>query len=324
MRPRKKDKHLPACVYHRHGAFWLVKKGKWTRLGKTLPREYQKAVRKPHTPIAELIDDAMNTITGISKGTRDNYLTAASKLKEAFADFEPHQIQPADVWEFRDAYAETPNMTNRCLTLFTQIMNYAVRRRLIDANPVIGVDKHPEVQRDRLLTKDEYGAIYAKAGERLQCIMDLLYLTGQRVNDVLKIKRSALTDEGIYFQQQKTGKKILVQWTQELRAVVERAKKLNEIEAITLFQGRHRKAPDYRSVSLQWQQACEAAKVENAQLRDLRAMSLTETEDEGKNPTALAGHHSEAMTKRYLRKKKISLVEGPTFNTVQKLANKKA
>lgn len=59
--------------------------------------------------------------------------------------------------------------------------------------------------------------------------------------------------------------------------------------------------------------ACEAASVPNAQMRDLRAMSLTSAEDEGKNPTALAGHSSEAMTKRYLRGKKVAKVDGPSF-----------
>ena len=34
-RPRKKDRHLPACVFQRHGAIWYVKRGKWTRLGPT-------------------------------------------------------------------------------------------------------------------------------------------------------------------------------------------------------------------------------------------------------------------------------------------------
>ena len=26
MRPRKKNRELPACVYHKHGAYWYVKK----------------------------------------------------------------------------------------------------------------------------------------------------------------------------------------------------------------------------------------------------------------------------------------------------------
>lgn len=324
MRPRKKDRHLPRCVYHRHGAYWLVKNGKWTRLGKTLPRELERRVNLTRSAIGDLIDDAMASIRpSISAGTWKNYLTAADKIKSAFVEFEPAQIQPADVWEFRDGNAATPNMTNRCLTLFLQVMNFAVRRRLVEINPVIGVEKFAEKQRDRLLSGAEYVAIYQRADARLQCIMDLLYLTGQRVNDVLRLKRSDLTADGLYFQQQKTGKKILVQWSDELRTAVDRAKGLNEIPAITLFQGRGRKAPDYGSVKLQWDTARSLAGVQNAQLRDLRAMSLTEADDEGKDSTALAGHHSPAMTKRYLRRKKIAKVDGPSFSTVQNLSKTK-
>lgn len=317
MRPRKKDRHLPACVYHHHGAYWLVKGGIWKRLGRELPAEYQLKALRPRTAFSSLVDAAMVTIKpGVSKSTWGNYTVAAERLKEAFKHFQPHQITTADVWEFRDGWAETPNMTNRCLSLLTQIMNYAVRRRMIQSNPVFGVDKHEEKQRDRLLTKTEYAAIYAKSGPRLQCIMDMLYLTGQRVNDVLKIRRDALTEDGVYFKQQKTGKKLLVRWTPELRAAVERAKQLTkDIPTLTLFSGRRRKAPDYRSVKLQWDVACVAAGVSEAQMRDLRAMSLTEAEDEGKNPTALAGHSSESMTKRYLRGKKIAKVDGPSLKS---------
>lgn len=273
------------------------------------------------TGMAKLIDAAMDSIKpSVSKNTWSSYKTASEKLKFAFADFAPEQITAAAVWEFRDAYASTPNMTNRCLSLLRQILNYAVKRQIILSNPALGVDAHQETGRDRLITGNEYRAIYEKAGARLQCIMDILYMTGQRVNDVLTIHRSDLTDEGIYFKQQKTKKKLLVRWTPELRAVVDRAKGLNEIPSLTLFQGRYRKAPDYRSVALQWTTACKLANVPNTQLRDLRAMSLTATEDEGKNATALAGHSSPSMTNRYLRGKKIAKVDGPTemvSNTVQ-------
>lgn len=312
MRPRKKNKELPPCVYHVHGAYWLIRKNKWTRLGKELPKEYR--TKPQHGAMAELIDTVMGTIKpNVSKNTWQSYTVAAGKLKWAFADFDPSQIQAADVWDFRDKYSATPNQTNRCLSLLTQILNYAVRRRAIAANPVIGVEKLEEKSRDRLLTSEEVRAIRAQAGKRLQCIIDLLYLTAQRVNDVLRIKRSDLTQDGIQFQQQKTGKKILVRWTPELRAAVEAAKGLSDIPTLTLFQSRYRKAPDYRSIRLQWENACAAAGVTDAQMRDLRAMSLTDAEDEGLNPTALAGHSSPAMTKRYLRSKKVSKVDGPSM-----------
>ena len=314
MRPRKKDQHLPPCVYHHHGAYWLVQKGVWTRLGKTLPKDIAARVRGSQTPIAKLINAAMVTITpGLTKSTKTNYATAARRIEHAFRDFEPSQITAADVWEFRDGYAATPNMTNRCLTLLTQILNYAVRRRLIDSNPAIGVDKLDEKQRDRLLSSTEYLAIYEQAGPRLQCIMDLLYLTGQRVNDVLKLRRDALTEEGIAFKQQKTGKKLVVRWTPELKEVVDRAKALTTVPTLTLFSGRYRKAPDYGSVKRQWDDARKAAGVADAQMRDVRAMSLTEAEEQGFNPTALAGHASPAMTARYLRRKRVTKVDGPTM-----------
>lgn len=313
MRPRKKDRHLPPCVYHRHGAYWLVKKGVWKRLGKELPKDI--VLNRPRTAMTALIDTAMETIKpGVSKSTWGQYLTAAERLKYAFEPFTPQQLTTADVWEFRDGWANTPNMTNRCLSLLTQILNYAVRRRIIPSNPAIGVEKHDERERDRLITIVEYDSIYDKAGPRLQCIMDLLYLTGQRVNDVLTIRRDALTENGIYFKQQKTENKLLVQWTPELRDAVDRAKALTkDIPTLTLFSGRYRKAPDYRSVKLQWDTACKKAGVTNAQMRDLRAMSITEAEDQGKNPTTLAGHSSEAMTKRYLRRKKVAKVDGPSM-----------
>src|SRR3546814_15514426 len=53
--------------------------------------------------------------------------------------------------------------------------------------------------------------------------MDMCYLTGQRIGDVLKIERQHLLDDGIYIEQQKTGKRLVVAWTHELRPVVERA-----------------------------------------------------------------------------------------------------
>lgn len=325
MRPRKKDRHLPACVYHKHGAYWLVRKGKWERLGKELPASFTAPrIATRRTAFSDLIDSAMDTIKpNVGKSTWRNYQTAAGKLKHAFADIVPGQLNEWDVWDFRDLYAETPNMTNRCLSLLRQICSYAVRRRIMHSNPAVNVEPLDEKQRDRLISKPEYERIYEKAGPRLQCIMDMLYLTGQRVNDVLKIKRADLTDEGIYFKQQKTGSKVLVRWTPELKTLVERIKGLVSIPTLTLFQGRYRKAPDYASVHLQWQTACEEAGVSNAQLRDLRAMSLTQTDDEGKNATALAGHSSKAMTRRYLRAKKITVADGPTPLRVQNLSNTK-
>lgn len=83
--------------------------------------------------------------------------------------------------------------------------------------------------------------------------------------------------------------------------------------ALTLFRGRYGPAPKYGSVQEQWQTACDRAGVADAHLHDLRAMSLTHAKAQGLNATALAGHSSEAMTKRYLRSKEVPEVSGPAM-----------
>jgi integrase len=80
-----------------------------------------------------------------------------------------------------------------------------------------------------------------------------------------------------------------------------------------LLHNRRGKAPDYSTVKLQWDTARSAAGILDVQMRDLRAMSITEADEQGKNPQKLAGHASPDMTRRYLRRKKVPKVDGPSF-----------
>jgi integrase len=66
-------------------------------------------------------------------------------------------------------------------------------------------------------------------------------------------------------------------------------------------------------VKLQFDNACEAAGVEDVQMRDLRAVAATEAKKQGKDPRALLGHTTDQQTQRYLRDKEEPLVEGPSF-----------
>lgn len=323
MRPRKHDRHLPACVYHRHGAYYLVKGGKWDKLGADLKpalAEYARLKSGPQSGMAALIREAMPSITAkVSKATRAQYDGAARRLEGIFAEFAPHEVMPKHIAQMRRALAGTPNMANRMLTVLRLVFHYAVEEQLVDMNPCVGIRRLEEAKRERLIALGEFDAIHAQAGERLQIIMDLLRLTGQRVTDVLGIRFADLMEEGIYFRQKKTGARLIVRWSPELRQAVERAKALGgNLRALTLFHGRGGKPVDYRTVHDQWTAACRAAGVEDADLRDLRAMSGTEADRQGKNPTALLGHTSPAMTRRYLRDKEIPVVEGPSFGRVQK------
>ncbi len=317
-RKRKKDTHLPPCVYPRHGAYHLVRKGKWTRLGSDLKSalaKYASEFEQRSGSLSTLIDTALKTMQPkLSEGTWKQYQMAARKLKHMFAEFSPEQIRPRDVAQLKLQLASRPNTANLCLSVLRQCLQYGVDMQILDSNPAIGIKRLVEPKRKRLITTKEYEAIYSKASPQLQVIMDLLYLTGQRVMDVLGIKHADLREEGIYFNQGKTDARLVVAWTPELRAVVDRAKGLHgNLRALTLLHARRGKAVDYDTIQGEWIRACKAALVEDAQMRDLRAMSGTDAEKQGKDPTKLLGHKSEQMTKRYLRDRQVPVVEGPSF-----------
>ena len=328
MRPRTRDRHLPPCVYLRHGAFWLVKRGKWSRLGADLSSalaEYARRVSGPATgSMPGLITEAIAALPNLAASTRKQYDLAGRMLAETFAEFSPEQVEQRHIAQFRQALADTPNMANRCLSVLRQVFTYAVERQLVASNPAIGIKPYREAKRGRLLALAEFDAIRAQAGPRLQCLLDLLALTGQRVGDVLTLRRDALREDGIYFRQQKTGAQLVVRWTPELRAAVERAKTLHgNVRAFTLLHGRTGKAPDYRTVRDQFALACTRAKVDDARLHDLRAMSATMANAQGLNPQDLLGHTSQAQTTRYLRDRTVPVVDGPSIGQALDVGQKR-
>jgi integrase len=106
--------------------------------------------------------------------------------------------------------------------------------------------------------------------------------------------------------------RLVVEWTPELRAAVEAAKALHtNVKALTLFHTRRGGPPAYKTVRDQWDLACERAGVADAHLHDLRALSITDADDQGLNSQALAGHSDPRMTKRYIRAHKVPIVKGP-------------
>lgn len=319
MRPRTKDRNLPPCVYLKHGSYYLVKGGKWQRLGADLHSalvEYARIMAKPSDGLADLIDKAFPAIVeNVADSTSKQYAYSAKLLKEVFADFRPDQVRHGDVVQMMDGFKDRIAIANRMLTVLHLVYLWALDRGLpgIEADPTISVKRFKQQARERLISASEYKAIYAQCAPWLQCVIDLCYLTGQRIGDVLTIEREHLGEEGVYFKQQKTGKQLVVTWTPELRAVVRRAEKETGpvINMTYLLAGRGGKLRAHSNVWRSFKNAAEQAGVANVTLHDLRAMSGTEIDRQGGDATALLGHTDQRTTRIYLRDKSPKLVSGP-------------
>lgn len=321
-RPRKANRHLPPCVHEKHGAYYYVKNNRWKSLGKNLTEaliEYSRIVETPSGGMDKLINDVLEHIKPrLADSTVEQYEKAAARLRVILTEFSPEQVKPRHVAAIKTSLSNTPAMANRLLSFLRVVFNYAVEWQIVESNPCIGVKRHAEKRRGRYITDSEYSAIYAQCNERMQIIMDLCYYTAQRIGDVLSIRRSDLTDEGILFTPEKTknssGAKLIVMWTPGLIATVERAKATQgRVPTMTLLSNRKRKAPDYKTTQQLWTAACRAAGVIDAHIHDLRAKSLTDAKKEGKNAQTLAAHSNEQMTARYIRNREATHVEGPSF-----------
>jgi integrase len=331
MTPKARESNpegLPPCVYAKNGAYWLVKRGKWTRLGPRRPERLaadRRAALIAHARIttpttgamADLIDEAMvEILSRVKASSGKQYKTAARQLKEHLVEFEPQQVTTADVAAVKREYRGRPRAGNQALSVLRMVFVYAVENGYCDSNPCIGLPIFAVGKRDRLIEPGEYHAIRAQAPPMLQCFMDLLVTTGQRPRDVLRIRRADLTDDGITFRQQKTGAKLTVAWTPDMRDAVERLKALHSTAGLSLFRTKRGRVPSYQSIYEAWLTACEAAGVADAQLRDLRAVAGTEAQRQGINPQKLLGHTSAATTQRYLRGRETPLVESPFVRQV--------
>lgn len=321
MKPRKADRHLPACVYHKHGAYWYVKKGKWQRLADTLPEALQAyallASPTPGTGMADLIDKALaHMAKDLSENTLKQYRLAAKRLKQILTEFSPEQVRPKHVAAIKSELADTPNMANRILSFLRSVFQFAVEWQIVDSNPCIGIKRHRETPRDRYINDAEFHAIRTHAVDWLVPIIDICYLTAQRINDVLTILLSDISDEGILFQQQKTGAKLLVRMTPDIEraiAAAKASKAKSRSDNVYLFAARAGKAREYRTVRDKWEEACAAAGVADAHLHDLRAKGMTDTERQGNNAQTLGGHTDRRTTQIYIRLRDTPTAEPPSM-----------
>lgn len=323
MRPRKKDRHLPACMYQKHGAYYLVKGGKWLRLGEDYQASLLEYAKKTANGgkqggTSDLIDKALKHHVATKKlapNTVTQYEAAAERLKDIFAEFnDPKDVLPKHIAAVKVDLAKTPNMCNRILSFARVVFGYALEWQMVDSNPCTGIKRHEEDRRDRYITDAEFAALLGAASHYIRCILEMAYLTGQRISDVLSIHLSDISEQGVAFVQQKTGAKLIVTMTPDLEDVIARAKALpRKVRTMTLFCSRAGKPVSYATVKMAFRALREKTGIADVKIHDIRAKSLTDADREGKNAQTLGGHSDPKMTARYLRGRLPKIAQAPTM-----------
>ena len=314
-RKRITDTHLPQRVYQRHGAYYFVDRdSKWHPLGKTLQEMYHGLAEflgnGPIGSFNDLFDRyVVEVLPDKAPRTQRDNLYEFKLLRASLGRMDPRGFKPRHGYAYYNERKKTSlKRAHAELALLSHVFTKAVEWGVVDWNPCKEIRKERPKPRDRYVTDEEYQAAYAKMTEMLECAMDLAVLTGLRNADLLGLKRSNLSKEGIVVPTDKTTKPLLIEWSPKLRRVVTRTMQLEpqvRQPLICTRLGKHYTVDGFASV---WRRKIDAAILdtdnpltERFQFRDLRAKSASD--DELEAASARLGHTSTAITERVYRRK---------------------
>lgn len=318
MRPRKKDRHLPACIYLKSGSYYLVKGNKWHNLGKDLAgalKEYASRMASEGDTMPALLERYLLSVK-VAKNTLLSYKGAVKKLSEIFAEYSPQQVTAISVQQVIQHYKDHPGTANILRSVLIGAFDLAFSEQKVDRNVARDTRPLKVARRTRYLTDEEFNAIRTHASPLVKCLMDFLYLTGQRIGDALKIRLSDISPSGIYIEQQKTKHRMVIQMTPELQGVINEAKNLNQsVKGMTLFHKRDGQPYLYDYIRTEFNKAAKLAGVQDARMHDIRAKTGTDADKNGMDSMALLGHKSESSHNRYLRSKEIPTVSAMSFRS---------
>jgi integrase len=282
-RPRKKT-NLPPRMHQKGKSYYYVVKNKWIPLGDDLNQarikwaamENEGTLNQAKFSVA--LDTYLATIMNkpdANMNTVRAFLGKAELLKSVFGEMGLDEIKPHHVAKF------------------------------VDLHP-----SHAAARMCKAIISSTFFAIRDKADEIVRIAMDLSYLTGMRISDVLKVKLSDITPKGLMVIQKKTGKRQLFTITPQVQQVIDFAKSIDRpIGSFYLLPNHKGQAFERRVFYFRWQNAVRAAGVEDCHFHDLRGKYATDAKALGQDYQAGLGHSDRRQSDDYVKAKEFQRVE---------------
>jgi integrase len=345
-RPRKHDTKLPPYVRERHGAYHYDRPGvltkKLCRVSDGLPAMHEALAATLKSLAEDVPTKGMPRLCvewerlkhqdfGLLRyrpKVRKEYGRMLKHIGDAkggwFKNFDVHQVKSHHIATVLDTkFPDKPRTHNAYRALLSLLFKWAIRKGLRQDNPCAAavLQTVKESRRKRYITDDELAIIKANGDAKLGLVIDLAYITGQRIGDLIALTWASVSDKGILFLPSKvedtTEIPVPVKMTDQLRAVLEGLK--GGVEPLptapvirTQTGGRY----TYSGMYSAWRRACLPAdqtrpRVLNAHIHDLRRKALTDMRDQRGEAAAqaLAGHASPEMTRHYMEQTELKWVE---------------
>lgn len=209
----------------------------------------------------------------------------------------PHvEVRRGLIRVFLDTYG-APVAANRIRAAMSAAWSWARERDIATDNPCIGVRRNPEKPSNRYVTDDEYQAVYAIAPRYVRAAMELAYLCVCRKGEILGMKLSQVSDDGIHIARTKGSIPNIVGWSDRLRAAYALARGTVSSAVYVLCNDRGQPVRE-AAFDTAWQRAQHRAGQAGWTFHALKAKGYT---DHNGDPHRVAGHKSN-LRGTYFRK----------------------
>ena len=149
-RRRKKDKHLPANIYHRHGAYYFRHyTGKWIHMGRSLGEMYRRLADYAEDDRGtKLVNDLCDRyqreiLSGYTVKEQKNRIVHLVRIRAAFGKMAVQDIEARHIRAFRDKLGQRfglewrrPQLARKSLSVLSHVFSVAVDWGYFGGQPV--------------------------------------------------------------------------------------------------------------------------------------------------------------------------------------------
>lgn len=184
--------------------------------------------------VSSLAADYLNSAEYADKAenTRNNYRVQIERIKGVWGAFPVNALEPFRVRQVLEAESWGAGTRNMVIAVLAVIYKWGRRNNRTTVDPVKDIDRY-EVGEHDPWPEDVLEAGLASDDPTVRLAVHLLYFTGQRIGDVMKMRWGDIRGGYIYVKQTKTKKIVEPPLSAELKAELDRTPKT----AVTIVTG---------------------------------------------------------------------------------------
>lgn len=224
---------LPQYVRIKHGRAYYVRKldgkNRWVALCRAEDGEaairaaYEANLEEKPRTMADIMRAWLKDGSArLKPKTQRQYRQAIEKsLEPVFGKMLPGAVYPTHIAQYLERRPGPKG--NREVATLSTVFEWGMRKGYVLSNPCRGVRRNTERPRRRYVDDEELAGALERAKPQLRRIMLAAYLTGLRQGDLIGLRKDQVSTDGIILEESKRGKRILIGWSDDLKALVNEA-----------------------------------------------------------------------------------------------------